>query len=221
MATSSEEQTSREQIQSAAFKLMLEEGYKQANYTRISAESGQGRPLVQYYFPKKEDMAVALVLEILRGIAKALETADVPGEAPELRIMHMGQVYYSFLLRDAQTTSLTFDLLSDRGITGRIVKVNAEESLPLYSVGQDEDAAVAMREASIKATGGVYEMLWLRIKEKTPVDPADLSAQNTAAFLALVGASPYVAAYDRLMAEKIDQAVVDSLVESVRRGMLA
>jgi AcrR family transcriptional regulator len=215
------EMESRAAIVSTAFGLMLTEGYRKTTYERIAAESGQEPSLLTYYFPTKGDLAVELVCEVMRRITAELEEAGLFGEEPEVRVMQADQVYYAFLLHDEASRRFTHEILTDRSITGRIVSTDAKETIPLYAENSTEADEEAVREAGIKATGGLYEVLRLRIEEGRSSDPADLSAQSTAAFLAFIGSCSYVQGYERCMRERLDEDAVDDLVAKLRAALLA
>lgn len=204
----------RERIGRAAFHLFRTIGFAKTSYTRIAEESGEGRPLVQYHFPKKDDLAVAFVeraLQLIAGELDARKLADVDAGG---RAVRMGQAYYAFLLHDDGMRAFTYGLLSNRQITSRIILVNLEQSLPLVAGDAENER---LRAASMKATGGVYELLYDALGGTgeaggADLDPDDLALQNTAAYEAFAEDAVYSEAYERLEGQLLDAATVEAIV---------
>lgn len=213
------EQTSREAIETAAYRLFREIGYNLTSYTRIAEESGFGRPLVQYYFPKKADLATGFIFRVLGAIAAFVDASGFASKNPQGYVMQLGQVYYAFLLADDNMRRLTQDLFSTRLVTSKVIEANAAYTLPLVSDGGGEDDALV--EASVKATGGVYELMFRGLDRGLALDPSELALQNVAGFMALSGQAAYGDTLAPLRHELLADDVVASIIPALMDAVFA
>ena len=207
----------RTDIRKAAFRLFRTVGYKSTSYSMIAEESGQGRPLVQYYYPKKEQFALEFILEALQIINDLLTGSDCDSTDPAVHTTRLGQIYYGFLLYDDAMRTFTKELLAKRDISSQIVSINAEESLPGIV---DEPDAERMKNASIQATGGVYELLYLSLLAGVVMSPGECSVKNTAAFLAFTNGVPYEEAGSALERELLEGTVLEDIEKKLFRLLL-
>lgn len=210
-------QDNRAIIESAAYGLFRKVGYKLTSYTMIAEEGGVGRPLVQYYFPKKDDIATSFILRILDSIADLVDAAGKSSELPQGRLAQLGQVYYAFLLSDEAMRRLALDLLSSRHVTGRVIEANAAYTIPLLNPSADDSTRFV--EASVKATGGVYELMFRGLERGLPLDPTDLALQNTAAFMAFSTKTSYEKAERLLEPELLDEEAVAGMMPKLAKAV--
>lgn len=205
MSIENEDADSRMAIISAAFNLFSEIGYSRTSYSAIAKLSGSGRPLVQYYFPKKEQLAIKLIEELMASIDDALESE---GDDPIARMLRMGQVYYTALVSTDGMLCFASDVLADRAITSRIVMLNANWSLPLLGY---QGEAVNETRASLQATGGVYELLYRDIVDGCVGDPELYSIQNVASFLVFCKTGMYSEQVDLLREQTMSKKEAETL----------
>lgn len=217
MATASPKKgtDNRTLIKTAAFRLFHECGYRLTSYSKIAEASGLGRPLVQYYFPKKEDLATEYVLSILK------ETSTFVSSNPNALayLTQIGQVYYAFLLADDDMRRLTQDLLSSRQVTSRVTMANAEYTIPAFADTQSD--AEALRQASIQATGGIYEMLFIGLEQGQDFNPASLSAKNTAVFAAIALGRDYKQTLEELQNAYLPSDKIASICNTLNRRIFS
>ena len=204
-------------IESAAYKLFRETGYKLTSYTAIAEASGVGRPLVQYYFPKKDDLATSFILKVLESITGLVDATGKASPSPQGRIAQLGQVYYAFLLSDEQMRRLALDLFSSRQVTGKVIEANAVYTIPLLGSAAEDDEQLV--EASVKATGGVYELMFRGLEKGLSLDPADLAVQNVAAFLAFSSRQGYEEAVGMLKSELLDDKTVKRILPKLSQAI--
>lgn len=204
-------------IESAAFRLFRETGYKLTSYTMIAEEAGVGRPLVQYYFPKKDDLAISFILRTMDSIRDLMHSAGKPSHLSQGSVAQLGQVYYTFLLSSEEMRRLALDLLTSRQVTSRVIEANATYTIPLLGDGGDEDSQLAV--ASIKATGGVYELIYRGLERGAILDPADLALQNVAAFMAFSSKVSYEDAARLLEPELLDKKIVDDMLPELVKAV--
>lgn len=209
--------SSKQAIEAAAFRLFSEQGLDATSYTAIAEASGCGRPLVQYHFPKKDDLAVAFVNQSLLSVAEVYSGSDYDVEDHTVRVLRMGQLYYEMVL-NGQMRVFMADALANRNITSRIIRLNAEWSLPYTD---DDAAAPGLVEASIKATGGIYELLYACMGDGVACDAADLAAQNVAAYLVFTQDLTYADTVERLRSQTIDTEAAAQLAAEAAAKTLA
>lgn len=207
------EQDNRSTIESAAYRLFRKVGYKLTSYTMIAEESGVGRPLVQYYFPKKDDIAMSFILRILNSIEGIMGSSGKASQIPQGRVAQLGQVYYAFLLSSDEMKRLALDLLTSRQVTSRVIEANASYTIPL--LGSSPGDGSRLVESSVKATGGVYELMFRGLERGVPLDPADLALQNTAAFMAFSTDTSYEKAMHLLEPELLSEREVGNMLPEV------
>ncbi len=217
MAESGGNADKRAEIERAAFRLFRESGYRLTSYTRIAEESGVGRPLVQYYFPKKEDLATGFVFRMLAAVSESVDATGQASEQPYGYLTQLGQVYYSFLLKDANMRRLTLDLFANRQVTSQVIEANVTYTLPFVKPGGASDPALA--DASIKATGGVYELVFRGLSRGQELDPADLSVQNTAAFMALSSRVTYEDAKSQIKGQLLADETIRSIFPKLSEAL--
>ena len=211
------EQDNREIIESTAYRLFRKIGYKLTSYTMIAEESGIGRPLVQYYFPKKDDIATSFIFRVLGSIVDLVDSAGKSSQLPQGRLVQLGQMYYAFLLSSDEMKRLTLDLFSSRQVTSKVIEANATYTLPILNSADDDSTRLV--EASVKATGGVYELMFRGLERELPLDPTDLALQNTAAFMAFSSDMGYEEAANLLKLELLDEGTVDSMMPELAKAI--
>ena len=201
---------SRNEIRKAAFLLFRKIGYKTTSYSMIAEESKQGRPLVQYYYPKKEEIALEFLVEAMQTILSQLES-DRQADAM-VATLHFGQLYYTFLLYDEDMQRFTSEVLESRSVTSRLVQLNAKWSLPESGTAEDEERITS---ASIRATGGVYELLYLQLQDGSAKEPAEYAVRNVADFYAATG----TATYDETLRHLEENLLPDKQVEEYMKSL--
>jgi len=80
----SKEDFRREEIVDAALRLVLEVGYNQVTLADIAERVGVSKGLISYYFPKKEDVFLAVLDQIVERLTTDFQSfADADATAPE------------------------------------------------------------------------------------------------------------------------------------------
>lgn len=108
--------TKEEKIKKAACKLLIENGYKKTDYTKIAEAAGETRSLVQYYFPEKIRIACAFFdYTLTLAINKLYEDGrsskcDMHFGVP----FQIGQLEFSFLQMTDGMRQLTREMLESR-----------------------------------------------------------------------------------------------------------
>lgn len=198
-------------IRMCAYALMYERGYSATSYTDIAARSGLGRPLVQRYFPRKEQFILDLIQDVSTICKRLLEEHESIQLPIVIRRLHLTQLYLSVLLRDQSAISLTCDVLADRKVTAQVIDLHYRSA---YAMFPDDDQAV-LREASIRSMGGTYELIMDKHLRNESISPDDLAAQTMAAFLSFSQDAPYQASYEDVCAHLLPEHVISQMVRTL------
>ncbi len=217
MAGKDESSDKRAKVERAAYQLFRELGYRLTSYTRISEKSEVNRPLVQYYFPKKEDLATSFILRMLDAVSRLVDETGKASALPLGYLTQLGQVYYSFILKDPDMRRLTLDLFESRQVTSKVIEANAAYTLPYLDADGSSDPKLV--NASVKATGGVYELVFRGLSRGQELDPADLSVQNTAAFMTLSSDIAYQEAKSQLEGQLLDEETVRDISSKLSKAL--
>lgn len=81
MSPRASEEERREEIVTAAQKLILKNGYGHTTLGQVAVRAGVSKGLISYYFPKKEDLFLAVLESILDRLRRDLEACcreDLP-----------------------------------------------------------------------------------------------------------------------------------------------
>ncbi|MCZ7663848.1 MAG: TetR/AcrR family transcriptional regulator [Thermoleophilia bacterium] len=89
----STEETRREEIVDSALRLILKSGFQNTTLDQVAAQARVSKGLVSYYFPKKDELFMAVLQRMisrLRGDLEAAYRANVPArERLRLNFMNM------------------------------------------------------------------------------------------------------------------------------------
>lgn len=178
---------SKRRIRKAAFELMYETGFDAASYTEISRRSGVSRSLVQRRYPRKELFVYELVEDAVTICwahaltAKGSQDVDLrswhslpEGLPSPVRVARFFQLYYSFLLWDANMRSLTRSVIANRNHTMFLIVRNC------HLVLDDESFAKVGTATMLKTLGGVYEYMAYAIDNQIETNVPDLAAEAAA-----------------------------------------
>lgn len=126
-----------EAIRIAAIQVLLAEGVATLTTTRVAERAGVSVGTMYQYFPNKESLLFALVIEQLEAIACAMEDAAVRLAGGDLADIADG-------LAEAWLDAKTADIVSSRAI---------------YGIAAEFDIVEATREASTRLIGAVDGVL--------------------------------------------------------------
>ncbi len=213
------EHPNKKRIRQAAFVLMYERGIKQTSYTAIAQKAGVGRPLVQRHYPKKDELLVLFISQLVDTCKARLTDFDQETTDPLLRTLHLSQLYLQTVLYDENMQALTLEILSNRDITGAMVRHHFESSFVWVAMQSSDDQQEAY-EASIKAIGGIDELLVMQLTDGAAPDAGDLAAQLMAALEAFVANAAYQDTYVYMLGQLLDAQVVKRLAAGALRDVL-
>lgn len=213
------EHPNKKRIRQAAFVLMYEQGTKQTSYTAIAQKAGVGRPLVQRHYPKKDELLVLFITQVVDTCKARLADFDQRTTNPVLRTLHLSQLYLQTVLYDENMQALTLEILSNRDITGAMVRQHFESSF-VWIAQQDNDDQREAYTASIKAIGGIDELLVIQLKDGVGPDAGDLAAQLMAGIETFVTNAAYRDTYLSMLDQLMDVSVAKRLAADVLREVL-
>lgn len=140
-------------IQRAAWQLFLSEGYERTTYAAIADACGISRDLAHHYFPRKEQLAVALKRAVLDEAERAVCEANLPIRN-EFQLMYaVGCVGFDFLMATAGSRRFLMDALADRELTEQAIAFNAEWALEQIRPVDGERGAKAERAVIMQLNG--------------------------------------------------------------------
>lgn len=167
-------QNKRNLILSRAFALIMEKGYAKTSYTDIAKACGLTRPLVQYYFPKKEMFMREFIERLLELCGSYLHQRKLNTGSCFTDFYLTGFMYFTFLLENEELIPLAKDLIATRSATESISSVMTQ-----WVASQDELRSYeyrAVETAVITTMGGVYDLIFHRLSEGGPDDIPSLLA---------------------------------------------
>lgn len=200
----------RESIQRAAFAAFRERGYTATSYTEIAARCGMNRALVQYYFKKKETLALALFTRLLEQTVELLGYTEPEGpeENRFAELYRIGQVHFAFLCKSDGYLRFLQDVLGSRELTEDVLAFNG--SWAFAYLGRDEHALDAeTMDSVIMGMGGFYELLYHCLREERRMDIAAGLHRVMATFMEPFGYTPERAA-ELLASGKIGPAELEA-----------
>lgn len=154
-------------ILAAAWDLFMEKGYRDTSYTDLSDRSGVSRSLVQYYFPKKDLLAIAcgkavVIASHLVARSELHQTINQVGSA-----YATGQVLLAALFIHQGARKFLLDALRDRDITQQLILQNYQLAHRTFSV--DQDVAPAIPDDVMMMAGGLGELAYsYLVRGETP-----------------------------------------------------
>ena len=183
-----ENNDSRRRIEQAAFRLFKEEGYTKTSYSAIADACDMTKALVQYYFKKKEDLAIDLMRATLDECIDDLGYRGVESsEAERFReLLQIGTEYFGRLLASDGYVSFLADILASRKLTETVLAFNAEWAYTYLGRGDqtlDQDAS----DVVIMSMGGFYELLYHVLEEGRSMDIRPLLRRVVGDFMVSLG----------------------------------
>ncbi len=167
----------------AAAEQFAANGYNETSYTSIAEQCGISRNLVQYYWPRKELLALDYMGCVLADSMASLGYSDGDIEGDFKRIAQVGAAFFDTLLAKPGTSRFLFDIISDRALTEAVLAFNFDWVMAHVGAAPQPNADAAQR-AVIKQMGGFYDLLYWCLKNSRPFDVRSEIAPVVEAFAA-------------------------------------
>lgn len=178
----------RDLIRAAAFSLMMEKGFSRTSYTDIARASDCTRALVQYYFPKKDQLMVDFMQRALElGEQYACDHGLKTGSC-FIDFYTTGYIHFSFLLRNAELLPLTRDMIATRDHSAvAIAEMTAWQRRYPELDGLDDET---ITDAVLLSVGGAYELIHHHLKQGRAIDIPRLLERTIHTFIVDLGLDP-------------------------------
>lgn len=167
MANDSKSNTKQEII-SAAWGQFQRNGYNATTYATIADQLGIGRSLVQYHFPKKEELPISLISWVIEQSREALGVTDEEMRGDYVAFYRVGLCAFTYLLDEGFSLFLS-EMLENRVITDALVEMNAKWAISHknleWNLSNDE-----IERSVIMAMGGFYDYLYHCLKTEKKFD---------------------------------------------------
>ena len=168
----------------AAYQLFMKQGYTATTYKQIAEAIGKERTTVQGFFPQKVLLATDFLNDLAIGCETFARERGLLAAEPVSSLLSIGQLYFAFLLKDSGMRRFTFDIISDRAITGESLSRN-QSWVDAFLAEEAVDVAQSMR-SFVLAMGGGYDLLYQAMKSGIAIDGCELTRMIVTAFLANV-----------------------------------
>lgn len=151
-------------------------GYHTTTYASIAKDCSIGRSLVQYHFPRKEELAISLVSWALEQSGQCLGTTVENAVDDHVAFFKIGVCTFTFLL-DRGFSRFLLEILESRAITEALLAMNVEWSLARTGPGFAADREKLVR-AVVTNMGGFYDYLYHCLSVGKAFDVADCLATS-------------------------------------------
>ncbi|MGI6216982.1 MAG: TetR/AcrR family transcriptional regulator [Coriobacteriales bacterium] len=176
----------KKEMLAQATRLFSKKGYSDTSYSDIARASGITKGLLQYYFPKKEQLATAMMEEVLHNAIDALgfDGGDISGGGSLVgstmatdegghdsedktsgniesfeQLYEIGQVFFEFLLASEGTRRFLQDIVGDMKLVDSVLAFNLTWALD-YAEEETRSTDDEVVESVVFSMGGFYSLLY-------------------------------------------------------------
>jgi AcrR family transcriptional regulator len=160
---------SYELIANAAYYLFLEKGYVSTTYQDIEDLCGIKRTMIQHYFPKKTLLALSFFEKLISEITEYIIQNNIKSENKYLNMFLIGQIHFSFLLKDEKTKTFTSDIISSRELTDEVLTFDYNWGIKYLDV-KIEQQNIKLLDDIISTMGGFYELVYQCLKDNREIN---------------------------------------------------
>lgn len=158
----------KDDIARAAAEQFEARGYNATSYASIAQACGISRNLVQYHWPKKEQLAVGYMEDLLSRCSDELGFYPQDVIDNYERITAVGTRFFETLLAREGTRQFLRDIIVDRDLTEAVLAFNLEWAMAhVTPTGYDRERT---RRTVISRMGGFYDLLYWCLKHNEPMD---------------------------------------------------
>ena len=159
----------RELITSEAFRLFMKEGYEETSYKKIADSCNTSRPIIQYYFPKKEMLAIQFLERVLELTQGYLEENKILRNDHYIDLYLIIQVHFAFLLMNSDIKQFTQDFLASRKFTSNVAIMNSIWGLQFLK-NPDKSNDKELFNNHLLILGGLFELIYYSLENKLNID---------------------------------------------------
>lgn len=149
-------------IVSAASTLFMEKGYAKVSYADIASAAGTTKGLVQYYFKKKEELATAVMEQVLSDSIQELgySAEDEDGGLETYSHLYkIGQKFFTYFMSTPGSRLFLRDIVGDMKLTDSVLSFNLNWAMQ-YGKQADRVNDAEVSESVIVSMGGFYALLY-------------------------------------------------------------
>lgn len=195
----------KNEILAQARELFREKGYRATSYAEIAAAAGTTKGLLQYYYPKKDQLAYALMTQVLERARAVLGYDDQPASLAAAdtevyqQLYRIGQLFFDYLLGKGGYTKFLQDVTSDFDLVGSVLAFDLNWALEYAQLG-DRANDREIVESVVMTMGGFYALLHYDLGHDLQMDVQRRLRVVMREFMVATGVS------DRVASEALDAA---------------
>ena len=164
----------RAKIVDCACELFRTRGYKATSYADLASAAGITKGLLQYHFPKKDQLATQVMIRVLEKAITALgivEPAAAHSAEAYRDLYRIGQAYLAYLLASGGYKLFLRDIDSNLDLVDTVLAFTMNWALQ-YAQDSDRAADNAVLESVVMTMGGFYSLLHYNIAHGREMDVA-------------------------------------------------
>lgn len=177
-----------QQITLAARNLFYQNGYTATSYADIADACGLAKTNIQQHFPTKDRFITDFYRDLLDELDACLEKQGTRTDNYYVNLYLIGQYLFSFLLGSEPMKKFTMDIISHRELTEIMIDLEVEWATS-YEVGFSKEELAAFRDDIAMIMGGIYELLYRKLKAGEELAPEDIQFRIMGQFAYLRGKS--------------------------------
>ena len=164
------------EITHAAWRQFRTSGYHATTYASVAKDRGIGRSLVQYHFPRKEELPISLVSWALEQSEHCLGANVENAIDDHVAFYKIGVCTFTFLL-DGGFSRFLREMLESRAITEALLAMNIE-----WALAHTDSEFTAGKEEVVRTVitnmGGFYDYLYHCLSAGKKFNVADCLATS-------------------------------------------
>lgn len=175
-------------IRNNAFSLLMEQGYAKSSYADIAKRSGCKRSLVQYYYPKKNQILLEFVERLIQCSYDFMALRHAESGSCFLDFFTTGQIHFYVLLKNETLLPLTRDIVANRETSNAIISLMADWQRKHPGAEKiDQDRILPSIAFSM---GGAYECIYLNLSQQQEIDIPQLLSHTIRSYIVELGIDP-------------------------------
>ena len=163
----------RSRIQNEAFSLLSKKGFNKTSLSDIANEAKISKSLVQYYYPKKEQLISEFVDLSLNYVYKLIKEDSTLHFASEFDMIYgVGYAQFYFIMYNPLASKFALDILRDRENTTIVVDntVNWIHQKAKDLLSQSKLSLLEETNLFTFTVGGAFEYLYKALKNKEEIN---------------------------------------------------
>lgn len=172
-------------IRRAAFGLLMSKGFSKTSYSDIAEASGCTRALVQYYFPKKEELLNEFISRLIVLSDMHLVNRGLKTDSCFIDFYVTGYMHFYFLLENSAILPLTRDVIARRAHSQTALSLMVDWTTRYEELANKNPTDITA--AVFMSVGGAYEYIAYQLDSGKSVDIPLLLERTIGSFMHLLG----------------------------------